>query len=783
MPMRALMRRPSSVRGSRTLIVAWVSVVATAFGVNQAQALEMSPKRECAICHIMWVTDFKRTDVIPLVPYDPRPKEPTGRQDVSSTPRMCFSCHDGFVLDSRFAWLKKQHDHPVGIKPSDTVRLPTKEGKVIFPLNEEGKLYCGTCHTAHGVDWRQEESPVFLRAKNIESSLCVTCHLDQSTGQAEGNHPLFEPAGEWSGKLEKAGAKFGRDQSVVCQSCHRVHGGQAKNLLVLSNRKAALCSACHEDQRQLVNSKHDLSVMQPDALNRVGQSAQDSGPCGACHIPHGSRGPNLWAGEIATGVDPTASRCFSCHRKGGLAKDKRIKGHNHPLNVKVSEVGIEATAARWSSRHGAGRATRLTPLPLYDQRGQTQQHGGRLGCGTCHDPHNWSPTGTAAKDPRKVEGGSRDSFLRLPAGEDGRLCTNCHVDKGPVIPTKHNLTISAVKSTNALGQTPAQSGACGTCHVAHNAAREDLWARDTGPGAGASEVLCSSCHQADGVAGDRLTGPHSHPVRVSLDGDASTRLPLYPDVGKGHEHAQLDCGTCHDPHQWSPTDAMTTSGADPKVEGDASNSFLRMSASGSAPLCADCHDAQKIVAKTDHDLGVTAPLDVNGRGQTVAQSGVCGQCHAVHNAPEDLHLWARVLGEAPDMAEQLCRSCHAEDQVAQNKLPVKSRHPEDITVWSDKIRTKLGRRTSAPLPIYHGDGQQALRGIVTCTSCHDPHQWDPRHTSLGPGKNTEGDTQTSFLRLANSESFLCADCHGLDGLFRYKYFHGETSRKEHPLYR
>ncbi|MDH3281311.1 MAG: cytochrome c3 family protein [Gammaproteobacteria bacterium] len=782
--MRAVMRCFPSGRGARTLIAAVVGIIGVAFGANESHALEMSPKRECAICHIMWVTDFKRTDVTPLVPYDPRPKEPTGRQDISSTPRMCFSCHDGFVLDSRFAWLNKHNDHPIGIEPSDKVKLPTKDGKTLFPLNEDGKLYCGTCHTAHGVDWRQEESPVFLRAKNIESGLCLACHLDQSTGQAEGNHPIFEPMDKSSGKLKKAGAKFGRDESVVCQSCHRVHGGQAKKLLVLNNQKADLCNACHENKRQLVNSKHDLSVMEPEALNRVGQSAKDSGPCGACHIPHGSLGPNLWAAEIASDVDPTASRCLSCHRKEGLAKDKPLKGHNHPLNVEVSKVGIKATRSRWSSRHTPGKAARLTPLPLYDQRGQAQEHGGRLGCGTCHDPHNWSPTGAAVKDPHKVEGGSRDSFLRLSAAQDGRLCTNCHVDKGPVIPTKHNLTISAVDSTNALGQTPAQSGACGTCHTTHNAARKDLWARDTGPGDGASEVLCSSCHRTDGIAGDRLTGQHSHPLRVSIKDDVSTRLPLYPTAVKGrHNDAQLDCGTCHDPHQWDPTDATSTAGADAKVEGDASNSFLRLSASGSAPLCADCHRAQKMVARTDHDLSVTAPSDLNGRGQTAAQSGVCGQCHAVHKAPQRLHLWARELGDAPDVAEQLCRSCHAEHRVAEGKQPVKSRHPEDVTVWSDTIRARFGRHTSTTLPIYHDNGEQAARGIVTCASCHNPHQWDPRDAAIGPGKNTEGDTQTSFLRLANSESFLCADCHGLDGLFRYKYFHGETSRKDYPLYR
>ena len=68
------------------------------------QARNIAGKRECAICHIMWLSDFQRPDVTPLIPYDPNPVMNTGKQDVVSNERNCFSCHDGFVLDSRFVW-------------------------------------------------------------------------------------------------------------------------------------------------------------------------------------------------------------------------------------------------------------------------------------------------------------------------------------------------------------------------------------------------------------------------------------------------------------------------------------------------------------------------------------------------------------------------------------------------------------------------------------------------------------------------------------------------------
>jgi len=73
--------------------------------------------------------------------------------------------------------------------------------------------------------------------------------------------------------------------------------------------------------------------------------------------------------------------------------------------------------------------------------------------------------------------------------------------------------------------------------------------------------------------------------------------------------------------------------------------------------------------------------------------------------------------------------------------------------------------------------------VISCASCHDPHQWQADLTRPGPGKNTEGDVTTSFLRLSSTASFLCADCHGLDSIFRYQYFHAEKAHQKHPLSR
>ena len=153
-------RRISAFR-SLLLRLTFVFPVLILLPTSAEAARVVEEKRECAICHIAWLPDFKKQEIETLVPHNPRPDVATGRQDVVSTEMMCFSCHDGYVLDSRFLWQEGGHTHPVGVVPSEKVNIPKEDGKTIFPLNDDGKVYCGTCHSAHGVEWGSDLSPVF----------------------------------------------------------------------------------------------------------------------------------------------------------------------------------------------------------------------------------------------------------------------------------------------------------------------------------------------------------------------------------------------------------------------------------------------------------------------------------------------------------------------------------------------------------------------------------------------------------------------------------------------
>jgi predicted CXXCH cytochrome family protein len=555
-----------------------------------------------------------------------------------------------------------------------------------------------------------------------------------------------------------------------------------------------------------------MAVMAPQARNSKDQSVEESGPCGVCHLPHKANGPALWARDLFPGVDPMSARCLSCHNPEGLAKKKMVGAHSHPTNVDVSNAGINATPKGWTSRFPLPEGmSALQRLPLYDDKGLRTDTGGKVGCASCHDPHHWTVNETEAgqtePDPHQIEGDGQSSFLRLPFDSSNRLCANCHVDKAAVVFSKHNPAVMNPPEPNATPDDsrdgggraasgtaaeqgravkPDVRGVCAACHQPHNAKDNFLWARDSGPIKGATAALCTSCHRAGGAAENKTVGAHSHPLDRPLKAGMQPHLPRFGASGREESaSAYIDCATCHDPHQWDPANMANHAGASAIAKGDAGNSFLRLPASGRAELCVECHREQRLVRGTDHDLSVVAPQTLNAKGQTAAQSGVCGQCHSVHNAIGDLRLWARNVGAGQDADEKLCRSCHAVGQVAAAKVPAdgQSRHPGKVTAWSPELRARFNPKGAGGIRVYGVDGLPAKTGVITCPSCHNPHQWNARTSTEGPGKNTEGDVDTSFLRLANTESFLCADCHGRDALFRYKYYHGKSAHKNYPLYR
>jgi hypothetical protein len=214
------------------------------------------------------------------------------------------------------------------------------------------------------------------------------------------------------------------------------------------------------------------------------------------------------------------------------------------------------------------------------------------------------------------------------------------------------------------------------------------------------------------------------------------------------------------------------------MEGDASNSFLREPNYPASTLCKNCHTAQGLVDGTDHDMSVTAPDATNILGQTVKESGQCGVCHLVHNSPNKLKLWAQpygniVIGE--DMIDSLCNSCHSRGKIASSKIPTIATHPQDKLI-NNVMRCDRNAIDFAPI-FDITSGKETRVGNISCPTCHNAHQWSPLVKEKGDNINHEGNTTNSFLRNVSYNN-ICIDCHGMDALFRYKYYHDPEERVE-----
>lgn len=665
---------------------------------------------------------------------------------------ICVTCHRahhghegtaGLVLSSE--------DHDCTLCHIQEATIEETAHRYVGSAGEDGKEagLCRGCHGNHG--WNIDLEAAGMGGSVIEK-VCWSCHgpnggvpmsgffghiigVPPSGGTGQRDLPLFWNDGR---RLEQG--------VITCATCHDAHRDPAAHFLRIDAGEtwSAICIECHRRQRVVKETKHDMSRHFPQEKNRRGEPASRSGPCGACHLVHSDIPGHSWAREIA--FEPgqpggLSNLCFDCHRKDSLAKGKIVAEEGHPS----PEV----------------RAERPETV-IVD-------------CNGCHDPHLWDALDPSRKGDFLSPGDGSNSFLVTPMGRRSQLCRKCHSDQFSLSGTTHDFS----------GGT-GEEGLCGSCHLPHGGQELLMWPAPLPPESEYGSATCLSCHEKNDPASDSQDGDYTHPVGISPGSSTTEELPLYTASGRKHFRGKLSCGTCHDPHRWSPE--KDPSGTEP-AEAGPKTSFLRLPSDGFSPLCFSCHVDRSMVVGTDHDLRVTAPKSVNLDGLTAEESGVCGSCHRVHRAPHQLALWNRTLGAGEDPQSRYCRSCHDEGGLEEATVP--SRPEAHLVAYPGKgmVSRLFTKRqvsildTSSIFSLYSREGEKKNRGYISCNTCHDVHRWEPEVSRSGTGVPLEGDDKNSFLRIRTTFSIgqsFCRGCHGEDTLELYRTYHssGESPPEE-----
>ncbi len=350
----------------------------------------------------MWLDVF-RTNRETLIEFQPGNVLMKDTQGIVSSEEICYSCHDGYVLDSRHVvW--KGNNHTTFKKPSENVKIPDA-----LTLSNKDEIYCGTCHSPHSGETAKPSTPLeeaipgpmsFLRLGNIDSGLCETCHVNEADFTRTHSHPVHTDKLKIPDRLFALGAvEAEKKDTVTCQTCHRVHGAKGRNLTLMDNRDSQLCMTCHKE-RSIVKTQHDLRMTLPEETNLKGQPLSESGPCGACHIPHNSAGYRLWARKLGPG-NPASRTCLSCHGETKTDKIKGIGKYSHPI-----DMGPVSKTDPKPSRPGL-----TDKLPVFAKDGHPRA-GGTVQCATCHNLHQWDPAAPDRQGRKRRRRRRRQQFFK-----------------------------------------------------------------------------------------------------------------------------------------------------------------------------------------------------------------------------------------------------------------------------------------------------------------------------------------------------------------------------------
>ncbi|MFH1728611.1 MAG: cytochrome c3 family protein [Pseudomonadota bacterium] len=519
---------------------------------------------------------------------------------------------------------------------------------------------------------------------------------------------------------------------VQCATCHTPHVIPGKNInketifLRVSNINSQMCKMCHKKESEpkmnhptgKTNKKVANQHLQ-DELQRKNKSSFIY--CESCHVTHGPSYSNLL---IKDKMDNEL--CIRCHTELRQVKKEEKPGFSNLKNEKNMDEVVKNLKTK----------------------GAVFTENNQLLCISCHRNH-------------KI----KNKKLLLSDNSKSQMCITCHKNQKAIIGTKHDLSISMPSWMNINKNRVKEAGPCSACHLPHYHGESKLWAFAYN-NENSHNQECLICHQNKQLKNIKKIGMNSHKLDIVLTKNINNKikLPLFSQGMKKDSKGKIQCASCHNVHQWDEKDDMNKGYK--TIDGDASNSFLRISNNQDSALCLECHADKKQVLSSDHNLMLTAAADKNILQKTVKDSGPCSACHVPHNAQSKL-LWARFIPSNKNYLNMLCLECHNKIGIASKKAI----HMSDVHMVDKPLKdTKLAKNINTifkTVPLFDELGNKTKGGMMTCLTCHSSHIWDSKINGMirDYRNNREGDINNSFLRQSTEfSSGLCTVCHPVSSI-------------------
>ena len=468
----------------------------------------------------------------------------------------CLQCHDGLVLDDRQVWQTDLAHHPVDV-------VPDYEVPAFFPLDEQGRLRCTTCHSPHGASTADDAAAVtdedgrlaaarhwsddefFTRLDRGDSALCEACHTDAAhddaidrLGLSGSSHPVGSALEEALAKRAEAQGSPLEDVQKGCLGCHSPHAAEGTALLRAAGDGKG-CIACHEGHADSLRS-HPVGAggerPRVRAASEIPVDREGQVDCSSCHQLVGGSADQLLRSP-ADGGD----LCVSCHEervKMMSGPHGRVPGPHGSPCLGCHDVHDEPSDALLSTMAGGPS----DPNGCLDCHGKGKKHAvrgqspGERGHPVDGKVHTAGDSGPAAGDSGRAAGDS---------GREPLTCASCHDAHRPEPVACDGCHTAQAAERDRGGHGKA---ACLDCHPAH----QDLpLARETDHNP--RSWTCLGCHgEEHGRVGVSRVAEFEHPAPVfEPDGtrwEPLGGLPLFAPDGTTQPkgvNGEMACMTCH----------------------------------------------------------------------------------------------------------------------------------------------------------------------------------------------------------------------------------------------